>query len=204
MNNRYQQRYYFASLLASRHLRRIKELLIDINTDTDLEHYLIDEEKIAKLTEQLLSALNLDEQELSISFVCEKEIQRLNSSYRKKDKATDVLSFPQLVWESPLTLKDKEKLTKNLRPGELLGDIVISLSYADKSAQSIGHSLGREVVFLIIHGLLHLCGHDHMEPIEEALMISEQQKLLQILEENREEPNSTLCFECITNKKDSH
>ena len=93
MNNRYQQRYYFASLLASRHLRRIKELLIDIYTDTDLEHYLIDEEKVAKLTEKLLSALNLDEQELSISFVCEKEIQRLNSSYRKKDKATDVLSF---------------------------------------------------------------------------------------------------------------
>ena len=178
--------------------------MIDINTDTDLEHYLIDEEKIAKLTEQLLSALNLDEQELSISFVCEKEIQRLNSSYRKKDKATDVLSFPQLVWESPLTLKDKEKLTKNLRPGELLGDIVISLSYADKSAQSIGHSLGREVVFLIIHGLLHLCGHDHMEPEEEALMINEQRNLLNILEKIREEPNSTLCFECITNKKDSH
>ena len=100
--------------------------------------------------------------------------------------------------------RDKEKLTKNLRPGELLGDIVISLSYADKSAQSIGHSLGREVVFLIIHGLLNLFGHDHMEPEEEALMINEQRNLLNILEKIREEPNSTLCFECITNKKDSH
>ncbi len=178
--------------------------MIDIHTDTDLEHYLIDEEKIAKLTEKLLNALNLDQQELSLSFVCEKEIQKLNNSYRKKDKATDVLSFPQMAWNTPLTLKDKEVLTKNLIPGELLGDIVISLSYADKSAQSIGHSLGREVVFLIIHGLLHLCGHDHMEPEEEALMISEQKNLLQILEEAREERNSILCFECITNKKDSH
>lgn len=178
--------------------------MIDIHTDTDLENYLIDEEKIVKLTEKLLNALNLDEQELSLSFVCEKEIQKLNSNYRKKDKATDVLSFPQMVWEIPLTLENKEKLTKNLIPGELLGDIVISLSYANKSAQSIGHSLGREVVFLIIHGLLHLCGHDHMEPEEETLMISEQRNLLEILESSREEPNSTLNFECVTNKKDSH
>lgn len=60
----------------------------------------------------------------------------------------------------------------------MLGDLVISLEDAARNANDIGHSLDREAGFLIVHGILHLCGHDHMEPAEEELMTSMQRSLM--------------------------
>ena len=62
---------------------------------------------------------------------------------------------------------------------QILGDIAVSLGNAYNNAQSIGHNLDREVCFLLIHGILHLCGHDHHEEAEEALMMKQQKKILE-------------------------
>lgn len=77
-------------------------------------------------------------------------MQELNRRYRRKDKPTDVLSFPSRV------------------PG-VAGDIAISLEIADANAAEIGHSLATEVKILILHGLLHLAGYDHEKDDGEML-----------------------------------
>jgi probable rRNA maturation factor len=76
-------------------------------------------------------------------------MQRLNRSFRGKNKATDVLSFPAL------------DLLPQDGPERHTGDLAISLEIAARQAGALGHSLGDEVRILILHGLLHLAGFDH-------------------------------------------
>ena len=80
--------------------------------------------------------------EVNIYVTSSRKMQDLNRRYRRKNKPTDVLSFPSGV------------------PG-VVGDIAISLEIADANAADIGHSLATEVKVLILHGLLHLAGYDH-------------------------------------------
>lgn len=108
-------------------------------------------QKILKTAKKLLSDLECSEAELSIVLVDDAEISELNAKYRGKESATDVLSFTQ------------EALSENL---QLLGDVVISLETATRQAQELGHSLYYEVVRLLVHGVLHLCGYEH-ENVEE-------------------------------------
>ena len=72
-------------------------------------------------------------------------LKRLNRSYRGKNKATDVLSFPAAEEHG----------------GEMAGDLAISLDTAAHQAKAHGHDLGKEVRILMLHGLLHLAGYDH-------------------------------------------
>jgi probable rRNA maturation factor len=91
--------------------------------------------------------------EISVRFVDNEEIQRLNAQYRNKDEVTDVLSFP---------LGEKGVYDTNPATGaQLLGDIVISLPRATEQAQLYGHTLQRELAFLTVHSMLHLLGYDH-------------------------------------------
>lgn len=88
-----------------------------------------------------------DEAEISVLITGDEEIKTLNTQYRQKDYATDVLSFP--MCECPLD------------DGGMLGDIVISIDTAKKQAEENEIPLNREFAFLYIHGLLHLLGYDH-------------------------------------------
>ena len=91
--------------------------------------------------------------EVSVSFVNNEEIRKLNAQYRNKDIETDVLSFP---------LCEGDHLEINAENGfVLLGDIVISMEMAVKQAKMYGHVLEREVAFLTVHSMLHLLGYDH-------------------------------------------
>jgi probable rRNA maturation factor len=74
-----------------------------------------------------------------------RELQALNNRYRKRNKATDVLSFPPMP---------------GLR-GELAGDVAISAEIAKRSARQLGHSVAQEIKILALHGILHLAGYDH-------------------------------------------
>ncbi len=87
--------------------------------------------------------------EVNILLTGDSEIQRLNLQFRRKDKPTDVLSFPTL--SCPTSCKDT--------PAG--GDIAISLQTARAQAAGIGHDLLTEIKVLILHGMLHLAGHDH-------------------------------------------
>ena len=103
--------------------------------------------------------------EVSISFMTADEIRALNRDYRGKDSATDVLSFPV----------NNEFLTGQGRP---LGDIVICIDIARHQAEEYGHSLERELTFLVVHGMIHLLGFDHETPEEEAEFCAAQDKIL--------------------------
>lgn len=87
------------------------------------------------------------EAEVNIVVTGDDELQRLNRTYRKLDRPTDVLSFP-----------DGDLLPDG---GLLLGEIVISLDAARRQAVELGHSELRELEELVLHGTLHLLGHDH-------------------------------------------
>ena len=96
-----------------------------------------------------------DPAEISVLFVDNQQIQKLNSQYRGKDVDTDVLSFP---------MGENGVYDENHSTGaKILGDIVISMEKAVAQAERYGHSLEREVGYLTAHSMLHLLGYDHEE-----------------------------------------
>lgn len=112
--------------------------------------------------------------QISVTLVDNASIRRLNRDYRAKDEATDVLSFPQLVFAAEEDSEEAFWAAAAEEP-ELLGDIVISLERAAEQAAAFGHSLAREVGYLAVHGLLHLLGWDHQtEADREAMRIQEE------------------------------
>lgn len=111
----------------------------------------------------MLTKLKLPQSELSILLCDDLLIRRLNHEHRGKDKATDVLSFPQAEFRRPEQPRKGYSL-------ELLGDVVISLDTAQRQAESRARSLIEEVRFLLAHGVLHLLGYDHMNPDEKRVM----------------------------------
>lgn len=91
--------------------------------------------------------------EISVIFVDDEEIHRINKEYRNIDRATDVLSFP--LWENG----DYEvSPDSGCVP---LGDIVISIEHAQAQAEEYGHGFEREMAYLTVHSMLHLLGYDH-------------------------------------------
>lgn len=98
-------------------------------------------------------------------FVTDEEIKRLNQTYRKIDRVTDVLSFA--------LCDDLENEMKNS-----LGDIFIAVDQARRQASEYGHSLKREMAFLAVHGYLHLLGYDHQTKEEEEQMFAKQEAIL--------------------------
>ena len=111
------------------------------------------------------------EAEVDLLFVDNEAIREMNREYRDKDSATDVLSFP--MYEADEEIDEEEEI--------LFGDIVISLERAQEQCQEYGHSLEREVMYLLVHGLLHLAGYDHMEEEEKKEMRAQEEKLLAVI-----------------------
>ena len=124
--------------------------------------------KIIKVCENLLKE-DFKDVSVSINFVSDEEIQRLNREFRNIDKVTDVLSFPNLNKTSNENLKKFRKLADFDTNLLFLGDIVISKKVAKKQAREYEHSLKREVCFLALHGFLHLLGFDHIKEEDEKM-----------------------------------
>jgi probable rRNA maturation factor len=111
--------------------------------------------------------------EVSILIVDNSYIQELNLIYRNQNKPTDVLSF------SMNETSENEPEYETGSEVNLLGDIVISLEQALAQSQEYGHSLERELGFLVVHGMLHLLGYDHESEDERKLMRSLEEKVMQ-------------------------
>jgi probable rRNA maturation factor len=111
--------------------------------------------------QRLLEAAGHPDAVLSITLVGDAAIRKLNREYRGKDRATDVLSFP---------LGDAAQQ-------QLMGDVVISVATAKRQAAEYDATLQREMERLLIHGILHLLGHDHHRRDERARMEREERRL---------------------------
>lgn len=144
-----------------------------------MEFYIDNRQEKIKITDELnkiienviLESLNVEglstEVEVSISFVDNAEIKELNKEYRGIDESTDVLSFPM----------DEDMIVPML----LLGDIIISMETAMDQANEFGHSLDREIAYLIAHSMFHLMGYDHMDEEEKREMRSKEKQVMKNL-----------------------
>lgn len=149
-----------------------------------------DQEKIEISTELeglLNKAMNLvarlenlsENTEVDITIVTDEEIHVLNRDYRGVDRATDVLSFA-------LDEGDDEPEILGAEAEHLLGDIIISAEKANEQAEEFGHGLNREIVYLAVHGMLHLVGYDHMVEDEKIVMRRREEEILREIDLSEE------------------
>ncbi len=124
---------------------------------------------------------------VELAFVSEEEIKQLNLEQRNVDKVTDVLSFPYLdgirykiLKKSDFSDFDKEE------DGYMIGSICICLKRAEEQAEEYGHSLEREVCYLVLHGILHCFGYDHIQPDDEKEMSDLAEKIMNELNLKRD------------------
>lgn len=128
------------------------------------------------LTEEILRAADVvgeiygvEASEVSVTLTDDAHIHALNKKFRGVDRATDVLSFAFRESDEP------EVIGADF---EILGDVIISVERAKAQAEEFGHSFLREVIFLEVHGLLHLLGYDHIADDERQEMEAEQKFIM--------------------------
>jgi len=115
-----------------------------------------------------------DVRELSVVLVNDAKMRDINFEFRKKDKPTDVLSFPQY---SPREISGKAR-PKDVG-GTYLGDLVISTETTIRQAKEYGVTVKEELLRLIVHGVLHLCGYDHEKvPAKEAQRMRRRERAI--------------------------
>jgi len=117
--------------------------------------------------------------ELTLTFVDRAEIASLNAEYMGVDGPTDVLSFP-LDAADPVQSRDLDgdQRRRDHQPPILLGDVVLCPEIAASAAPDHGGTLDDELALLVVHGILHVLGHDHAEPDEAAAMRERERDLL--------------------------
>ena len=133
------------------------------------------------------------EVEVNVTLTDNEAIHEINKEFRQVDRATDVLSFPMIDYDTPadfdaleVDMDSNPQDYFNPETGELvLGDIIISVEKVTEQAEKYGHSPKRELAFLVAHSMMHLFGYDHMEPEEAKEMERRQSEVLDILKITR-------------------
>ena len=128
---------------------------MEISLSNRQKRVAIDPAKLRRAAKKILSVLGCKDAEISIVIVDDTEITRLNRRYFRREGPTNVISFP----------------LQEGKPGDvktpLLGDVVISADTAARHARAAGIRTGDEILFLLVHGVLHLVGYDHEGPTAE-------------------------------------
>ena len=166
-------------------------MTIYLENETDVQFDFDMEETVHCVVEKVLEQEKCPyETTINILLTDDQGIRQFNQDFRKIDRATDVLSFPNIAYETPADFQHVgEEAADCFEPdtGELvLGDIVISVEKVQEQAKAYGHSERRELAFLTAHSMLHLLGYDHMTKEEAAVMEEKQEKALQELRITRE------------------
>lgn len=122
-----------------------------------------------RLVRAVLAQLGESSAEVALSFIGDRRMRRLNCRFRGKDWTTDVLAFS-------LREADMPRISRPLpRP---LGDVVISVPQAIRQAREGRRSVDEELVALLIHGILHLCGYDHERSKMEARRMERRERMI--------------------------
>lgn len=158
---------------------------LDIENELPLDQQAFDSLN-ALLQKAANAAVQAENVKLSIAvhvlLTDDERIRAFNNAYRATDRSTDVLSFPSVRYGAGKTAADSEKKLRAEYDDELdacfLGDIVISIPHAKEQAREYGHSETRETAYLLVHGLFHLMGYDHMEDEDKRRMRAMEEKAL--------------------------
>lgn len=139
---------------------------------------------VEKVINECYEEEKLDAEKLYIcvTITNNENIKKTNKEYRNIDRATDVLSFP--MFEKQELEKIKNRKLKN---EEIIGDIVISIETVNEQAKEYGHSIDRELAYMVVHGFFHLMGYDHIEENEKKDMREKEEKVLAKLNLTRNE-----------------
>ena len=157
-------------------------MTIYVENETDFTFPFDTKELCSRVAEAVLDAEGCPyETEINVLITDNEGIRLYNKEYRNIDRETDVLSFPNIPFETEADFSIvEENCSDYFQPdsGELiLGDIILSVDRICSQAESYGHSRKREFAFLVAHSMLHLCGYDHETPEEAAVMEQKQQVL---------------------------
>lgn len=166
-------------------------MIFYVENETEYEFPFDIEELVAQVAEKALETEGCKATvEVNVLITDDEGIREYNRQYREIDKATDVLSFPNLDFDKKACFSIPEKKLADYRNPEsgniILGDIILSKDRILSQAQEYGHSLKREFAFLVAHSMLHLCGYDHMTKEEAAEMEQKQELILGSLGITRE------------------
>jgi len=136
----------------------------------------LDVEKLKADAQTILTALNYADYDLGIWLTTNTMIRRYNRDYRHKDKATDILSFPYHP-----ELKVGEKIKVHIDEDKNLGDLIISLEYVQKDSPRWHQSFEHRIKVLLVHGICHLLGYNHIEDQDYKIMKRKESALLKKL-----------------------
>ncbi len=143
-------------------------MTVEINNESGVE---VDEQRLVALAIFALDSLRIHPQtELSILLVDTDTMAAYHEKYMDEPGPTDVLSFPMDELRPP---KDGEE-----PPLGMLGDIVLCPEVTAAQASDFGRTPEQEADYLLIHGLLHLLGHDHAEPEEKKVMFGLNDRII--------------------------
>jgi len=117
---------------------------------------------LKRSTKVILDRLKTNDWDIHILLVGDKRIRHYNQRYLKHDCVTDVISFP-------------------IQESGVLGDVLISVPQANRQAREQGHSLKKELMILIIHGVLHILGYDHQRKSDAKKMWRKTNSLLKLV-----------------------
>jgi len=138
----------------------------EISVSNRQKRVAVDSGKIRRAARKILGELGFEGHELSVVIVDDPEITRLNRRYFRRNRPTNVISFPMTAGE--------------VAPGRprILGDVVISAETARRQAEEGGADGEEEMLFLLIHGILHLAGYDHEGTAAERRKMEEREREL--------------------------
>lgn len=158
--------------------------MINLEMDIDWEES-FDFEEVANLVADTV----LDKEEcpyeceIELTITDSEEVHKINKEYRNIDSTTDVLSFPNVEWDSPAGYEcdgfNDDYLVNPDTEMIMLGQIVLNKDRIISQAEEFGHSVKREYAFLIAHSMLHLLGYDHMAEDEAKIMEKKQSEYLE-------------------------
>lgn len=136
----------------------------------------IDLVKLQGDAECILNKLRYANYDLGILIVNDAAMRAYNKQYRDKDKPTDILSFPYHT-----DLQPGQRIKPSSPDDKNLGDIIIDAPYVVREAQELGVGLDDRLRVLLVHGIYHLLGYDHMTDAEYALMHKKEKAMLKYL-----------------------
>lgn len=136
----------------------------------------LDIEYIKRIVSQILSILKYEDFDIGIWFTNNKTIRFFNKKYRRRDTATDIVSFPFYP-----ELKYGERIKVHMPDEKNLGDMIISAPYVARAAQTLQVPFKQHLTMLLVHGICHLLGYDHVKDTDYRIMRRKENDILRKL-----------------------